>query len=339
MKLLKVTKTYKPVIKSVNVEEHTVEAIVSTAAVDRDNEIMSPSAFEKRLHIYKQHPVLLTSHKYFELQSIIGEAIDVKVTSEGLYAKFKYYYGEGNAEADWAFKLASKGIAAFSVGFIPHGRQELTPSKDNGGARRSYTDVELTEISQVVVGANREALVISSEKGQGIESELAGMAIKLFDNLVEKPEPDVTENYIRLRQRDPDDFKEDTFRTIWISRGDGIKAVVGKLKNPPQGQESSMVVQSYLFDKDKWTVEEAQAWVKDHKEVNPDDVTAKQIIESEEFEEAVNNIIENKMSEHKSYIDELLAKAGDKPEAEAKAEDVEIGQVIKCIKETVKLQI
>ena len=80
--------------------------------------------------------------------------------------------------------------------------------------------------------------------------------------IITKPEPDVTENYIRLRQRDPDDFIQDSFRTITISAEKGIKAVIGKLKNDPDG---STVIQSFLFDKDKWTVAEAEAWVEEHK--------------------------------------------------------------------------
>lgn len=72
---------------------------------------------------------------------------------------------------------------------------------------------------------------------------------------------DVTDQYIRIRQRDPDDFEEDSFRTITLSEQDGIRAVIGRLK----GQDST-TVQSYLFDKDKWTTEEAEKWVREHKE-------------------------------------------------------------------------
>jgi hypothetical protein len=39
---------------------------------------------------------------------------------------------------------------------------------------------------------------------------------------------DETDDSIRLRQRNPDDFKEGSFRTIEVD--DGIKAVIGKLK-------------------------------------------------------------------------------------------------------------
>ena len=76
------------------------------------------------------------------------------------------------------------------------------------------------------------------------------------------PAPDITENYIRIRVRDPNDFEKDSFRTIWISKDKGIKAVIGKLKG-----EDKTTIQSYLFDKNKWTVEEAQNWVEGHKSI------------------------------------------------------------------------
>jgi len=75
------------------------------------------------------------------------------------------------------------------------------------------------------------------------------------------PAPDVTENYVRIRVRNPDLFVDDSFATITLDSKKGIKAVIGKLKTDPNG---STKIQSYLFDKDKWTVEEAQQWVNDH---------------------------------------------------------------------------
>jgi cation transport regulator ChaB len=65
--------------------------------------------------------------------------------------------------------------------------------------------------------------------------------------------------YIRIRQKDPDDFEKDSFKIIWISKSKGIKAVIGKLKG-----ETKTTIQSYLFDKTKWSEEEAKKWVKEH---------------------------------------------------------------------------
>jgi len=73
--------------------------------------------------------------------------------------------------------------------------------------------------------------------------------------------PETTEQYHHVPVKDAGDFVDDSFKTITISEDKGIKAVIGKLKSDPDG---STVVQKYLFDVDKWTMEEAKAWVKEH---------------------------------------------------------------------------
>jgi len=72
--------------------------------------------------------------------------------------------------------------------------------------------------------------------------------------------PEITENYIRIRVKDPKDFEQDSFRIITLSKEKGIKAIIGRLKG-----KKTTTVQSYLFDKTKWTVKEAKEWVKKHK--------------------------------------------------------------------------
>lgn len=78
-----------------------------------------------------------------------------------------------------------------------------------------------------------------------------------------KPAPEETENTVRIRVRDPGTFVEDSFRTIAIGDADnGIQAVVGKLKS----DGGATRVQAYIFSKKAgWTMEKAQAWVKEHK--------------------------------------------------------------------------
>jgi hypothetical protein len=93
-------------------------------------------------------------------------------------------------------------------------------------------------------------------------SPFCGMAV---DSLFAKhADPEETEEFVHIRVRDPADFVDGSFRTIDIDAGKGIKAVIGKLKSDPKG---STVVQKFIFDKDKdWTMEKAEAWVKEHKD-------------------------------------------------------------------------
>lgn len=77
-------------------------------------------------------------------------------------------------------------------------------------------------------------------------------------------DPEETEDYIHIPVRDSDVFAQESFRTVVISEERGIKAVIGKLKSDPEG---STHTQKYLFDKSKgWTIEKAQAWIREHKE-------------------------------------------------------------------------
>ena len=92
-------------------------------------------------------------------------------------------------------------------------------------------------------------------------SPFCGMNVDSF-----KPhkDPEVTEDFIHIPVKDADLFIDGSFRTIDIDAGKGIKAVIGKLKSDPKG---STVVQKFIFDKSKdWTMEKAQAWVREHKD-------------------------------------------------------------------------
>jgi len=59
------------------------------------------------------------------------------------------------------------------------------------------------------------------------------------------------------RVRSPRDFKEESFRRMTIAPG--ISIIIGRLKG-----ETAATTQSYRFDKTKFTVSEAKAWLKEH---------------------------------------------------------------------------
>jgi HK97 family phage prohead protease len=150
-------------------------ALVSSASVDRHREVVEPEAYKKWLKTYKAHPVLLSSHNYDNLQNVIGEAESVKITEEGLICEFKYYVGQGNPEADWAFQLAKNNMCAFSVGFLAHGYERIEMKEsdwsDPKKAMLKYTEVELIEVSQVSIPANRDAVQDRKSEIEGIVKE------------------------------------------------------------------------------------------------------------------------------------------------------------------------
>jgi HK97 family phage prohead protease len=182
--LQKVLKTFLGTVKSFDEKNYTVTVTVSTKDNDRQDDEVIPSSFAKRLQYYLAHPVLLSSHSYSSLLRQIGEAIDVKVTDSGLDCTFKYYVGMGNPEADWAWQLVKQKIAAYSIGFYPYDWANKT---DEQGyiTGRIYTDIELLEVSQVLVPACRQALQARSN-AMALETSLLSLAVKAIEEGVLK---------------------------------------------------------------------------------------------------------------------------------------------------------
>jgi hypothetical protein len=146
------------IIKSIDKENHIVSAVVSNESIDRYNEVVQSSGWD--LKPYKKHPVLVSSHDYYDLRKQIGEAKSIKVVGKELIAEFQYYVDQGNDEADWGWKLAERKRASFSVGFIPKKSERVEKDEDSKEAQpdRIYKRQELLEVSHVVVPANKEAL-------------------------------------------------------------------------------------------------------------------------------------------------------------------------------------
>jgi len=102
---------------------------------------------------------------------------------------------------------------------------------------------------------------ISKRTGKKFTKEQAGAVCATIARKQEAlQESRETEDFIRIRMKDPSAFQDGSFRTIILSEKEGIKAVIGRLKG-----ETTTTVQVYLFDKNKWTVEKAKAWIREHK--------------------------------------------------------------------------
>jgi hypothetical protein len=78
------------------------------------------------------------------------------------------------------------------------------------------------------------------------------------------------------RQKSPNQFQTNSFKTIKIT--DGVSAIIGK----PIGKESTEV-QTYRFDKDKFTVAQAKQWLKDNKASSSDFEPASEEVKASQF--------------------------------------------------------
>lgn len=151
-----------------------------------------------------------------------------------------------------------------------------------------------------------------------------------------KPEPEEEGDFIIIRVKDPDYFDPDSFRTIDISAEKGIKATVGCKKGEYEGGKCQIgtEVQRYLFDKEKWTTEDAQAWVDENAKalegVNLEDAAAlgKALEKKTERKDAeqigaalteMQSIIDNAIVEASRKVLEIVASEYEKAGAPAEA--------------------
>jgi len=256
-------KTFRPEVKSVDVEDGTIEMLIpmSTGSMDISKEVILPSSWDNEfLTAFMKRPVMVSSHDYSDLRKQIGEWLQLTVTDQGLFAKPKYYINQGNEEADWAFNLASKGMAAFSVGFNPI---EYKIGKGKNDPAITYTKNQLLEISHVIVPCNQDAMM--AMRGKSADSvinqlieDIANAEIVFVDEEEKVTKTEVTDNTIRIPVPGEEGKHTDhKIRTIAISKKDGISGLYCV--------DCKKVI-TYIFDtKDHdWTKAKAEKWIKDH---------------------------------------------------------------------------
>jgi hypothetical protein len=91
------------------------------------------------------------------------------------------------------------------------------------------------------------------------------------------PALDITENTIRVRQKDPDRYEK--FRVKEVA--DGIKFVFGKVKGKDDWE-----VQSIIFDKSKFDKEKVKKWIKEHGfKIMSSELVRKMVYEAKRAEE------------------------------------------------------
>lgn len=177
-----ITKFVRPTeLKILDKAAGRITAIVSTESMDRDGDIIRQDYWD--LDHFKAHPILLSSHNYRGLTNQIGEWTQMGVDGKQLVGEAQYYIKSGNQEADWGFLLASKGRAAFSVGFVPDmGKAKQIDA--HGNLSYEFNGQELLEVSQVTVPSNADAL--QSLKGVGLHPEIDLLVTEMLGDFGEE---------------------------------------------------------------------------------------------------------------------------------------------------------
>jgi len=230
-------------LTKLDTEGRTLEGYASVFdTVDLGGDRVHKGAFRKTLEQRGDRVKFLWQHDTAEP---LGRPIEMREDKNGLFVKA--IISKTRRGLDTLELLSDGAIDELSIGYDAIKGGTETSKDDDGNEIRELKELRLYEFSLVTFAMNQDARV-TDLKEDAAPSEF-------------KPEPEVTENTIRIRVRDPGDFEDDSFRTINIGAStQGIKATVGRLKG-----ENTMTIQSYVFDKEKWTVEDAQAWVDEHK--------------------------------------------------------------------------
>ena len=161
-------------VKEIPNKSRVIEFTGSTETPDRDNEVIKAKAWQ--VDRYVKNPVVQWAHDYSSPP--IGKTLSIRQNNkQETIFEIEFADKETYEFADTVYRLCKGGfLNATSVGFIP---LEWDAGKKEGDPSRTFTKVELLEISIVPVPANPEALV--SARNQNV------ISAKEFDALSKKP--------------------------------------------------------------------------------------------------------------------------------------------------------
>ena len=186
--------------KGVDLETRTVPVVASTIQIDRDGEIILPSAMAKTLPVFlKGHAPLLTQHTHRTDSGTpgqIGWCMDGAGSAKDVRLDIRFAESDpaDACERWWRRASSSKGKGiAVSIGFYPkrwvYGSTadlvrdfaELKPIFAEAGLKdddklRVYSEIELYELSVVGVPSNRGALQVLGAKGICADPDAAPLA-------------------------------------------------------------------------------------------------------------------------------------------------------------------
>lgn len=180
-------------------DDFIIEGFASTGTVDRDQDIVEPSAFRDSLDMYMKNPILCYMHDW---ASPIGKVIDARIVEPeqrmlvngknvdnkdgGLYIRATI-----SKSVPEIRQLIKEGVLkAFSIGFMIKDAMF-----DEVEERRRIKDIELYEISVVSIPSNRESLFSMSKALK------SGSDIKMLNDMneYEKPILDVKSEKLRSK--------------------------------------------------------------------------------------------------------------------------------------------
>lgn len=152
-------KLYQTRVKEL--DDVTFEATITTAAVDRDMQIVRPEGIDSTN--YMKNPVVMYAHDYSTLP--VAKTLELRADGDALVARFQFPPDGTYEFADTVRRMWAGGfLNATSIGFIPKSMVDDNgePIKPGANAWRkanaTIDKCELLEFSIVPIPANQEAL-------------------------------------------------------------------------------------------------------------------------------------------------------------------------------------
>ena len=337
---------------------------ITTKKADRDGQIVVPSGID--FSEYRMTPVVLWCHDYKSEEMPIGKNIWIKSDEKGIIAKTVYHTRPGSLGEKVYNYLADGFPLASSIGFVPIEVKQPDEYSDldikslgldledlKKAPNGVFTKSLLLEYSRVPVASNAHSINIAVSKGLLSNENILelGFDIEEHSNGQEQTEekaiseneegtaasgdreekevvtkPETTENYHHIPVSEGHDGHK--IRTIKVT--DGIKALYCV---------ECKEIKTYLFDVDKFTMEEARQWIQDHKKAVD---TAMDIIDKDEefdgldlklvdeYEEVDINIEcgkeDEKPCDQKSKEDEVEEEAYREPKKEFEEIQIPFGE-------------
>jgi phage head maturation protease len=167
-----VTKNFDSILENGKLGPGEVIAIINTDRVDRDREVVLPSAFQ--LGDYRRNPIVQYGHARGlpmegEHGMPVGTNLWIKPTSDGhgLIAKTKFDIDDPFAARVYG-KVRREVLRSWSVTFIPHESgpptaEEIRRRPDWANAKTVYRRVTLVEYSVVGAPANVDAITVAKD--------------------------------------------------------------------------------------------------------------------------------------------------------------------------------
>lgn len=146
--------------------EGTFEAIVAAFGnVDRIGDKIIPGAFKDSLAVWdkKGRPIpVIFSHEWDNLDAHIGQVIEAKEVTEGLYIKAQLEMDEPFAKRVWK-KMNNGTLAEFSFAYDV---VDAMPTKVGGEYVNELRKLDLLEVGPCLVGMNPDTQLLGVKEGR-----------------------------------------------------------------------------------------------------------------------------------------------------------------------------